>query len=57
MHQAGLSTINGFEYKSGLYLEESGEQRVLYLFMERPNNQGGTNPEKLHMFMCDQVGT
>jgi hypothetical protein len=50
-----MDTINGYKFVNNLCMEDGGEYKVLYMYMEHPNNQGGHSTEKLHMFTCSAV--
>jgi len=50
-----MDNINGYKFMNNLCMEDGGEYKVLYMYMERPNNQGKQSVEQLHMFTCSAV--
>ena len=50
----GMSSIQGFEFKTKLVLDDSGNNFPLVLYMECPSRHG-QNPNKLMLVACKTV--
>ncbi len=47
--------FNGYYFKNAVMMVENGEQKCVYLHMERWGKKSRSNPEKLSMCLCSDV--
>ena len=50
-----MDCVNDYRIVDGVFVNVSGDLKAVVLRGQRPNNQGGRNPEQLHLFSVASV--